>query len=626
MKKIFLYVCAAVLCITLFPNGARAAGMWEKTTEEFGIIADEYMEKVLNEYHIAGCAVSVVKDGRLFFCKGWGYADIKNKTAVDPESTVFQIASVSKLFTATAAMQMVEQGKLSLRDDVNKYLTAFQVDNPYSEPVTLEELLTHTAGLDDRIPLYLRSNGEILYDSMEPLEDVLKKNLPPVVREPGTYCQYSVYGMALAGYLVQEASGQPVDTYITGHILKPLRMDGSSYGLIGAVLPQMARPYKYQDGAYRETAYTLISDGPSGSICATAADMSKFMLMELNGGVLDGVRILDENSINHMQAHHYPQDGRLTGYGLGFYETIRNGHRTIEHGGYLPSFSSKLTLLPEENIGMFIAINTDSPDSSRVCNEFTDLFYGYFTEHIGNTDALNAAAADIPLDIEPGKINGDYSFGAFSLRDATKFKSLFVACNIRCEASGDLVFSAEDIKWSFKYIGGGFFYDKENGNYCSVTGDDGKVILHILGGDYEKVPPVNKILFQISAAYVLMCAALSILLIIRMIRKKETWPRLVPKKVLLPLCLLMMGYYALNGIMALLAAAADTFLVIYLIMPSIATVCYGALGLTVAGSILLCRSWKICPGKLSEKAFFTAFLALSVLTHVFMYTMNGFSI
>ena len=342
-------MCLALLFFFIFSQGSNVYAVSpDKSDYAFERMTDKYMQKVLSEYHVAGATVSVVKDGKLFFKKGYGYSDLEEKTPVDPDTTVFQIASISKLFTSTAVMQMVEQGKLSLDEDVNHYLTAFQVDNPFSKPVTLRNLLTHTAGFDDRVPLYLKSTGDILFDSLEPLEADLKKNMPPVVREPGTYCQYSPYGMALAGYLAETVSGKPLDEYITESILKPLGMNHSSYGLDENVLVNMTKPYRYKNGKYLAGTYTLISDHPSGSICATASDMAAFMLIHLNKGEYNSVRILDENTALDMQAHQYPDDDRLTGYGLGFYETIRNGRRTIEHGGYLPSFSSKMTILPEE--------------------------------------------------------------------------------------------------------------------------------------------------------------------------------------------------------------------------------------------------------------------------------------
>ncbi len=624
MKKYFKAVSLAAGFVTLFalflPKAYAAPALKPENFEE---IADEYMSGAMSEYHVVGAAVSVVKDGKLMFSKGWGVADLEKKTPVDPDKTAFQIASVSKLFTAAAVMQMAEQGRLSLDRDVNGYLTAFKVENPFSEPVTLETLLTHTAGLDGRLPLYVRSNGDVLYDSIAPLESELKYNLPPVVRQPGTWCQYSGYGMALAGYLVQEASGQPIDSYITDHILKPLKMGGSAYGLTAEILPLMAKPYEYKNGEYREGAYTLLGDGPAGSICATASDMAKFMIMLLDGGESGGVRVLAESSVQNMLSHHYPADGRLTGYGLGFYEAMRNGWRTFEHGGHLPSFSSKLSILPEENIGVFIAINTDSPGSGKVCNEFTDIFYDFFTEKNENAEARSAVDANVPLDLDPGRISGVYAMGENSLLDATRIKSVLVTCKVQCDDSGNLRFLGDGLDWKFKYAGGGFFWEQDRGNYCSFTEENGRIVLHILGGEYEKVPAADRILFAISAASVPFFCFVAAFLMVRMARKKE-WTG-IPAGLLISIGLLATGYYLLSGAVALLSAGADTFLVIHVFLPAIPAVCWALLGFTAMAAVYAARYWSTIRN-IKNRAFSAAFLGLTVNTLVFMAIMNGFRI
>ncbi|HET7100758.1 MAG TPA: serine hydrolase domain-containing protein, partial [Terriglobia bacterium] len=109
---------------------------------------DRFFGREMPGWHIPGAAFVLVKDGKVIFTKGYGYADLKNQTPVVPDQTVFRVASVSKVFTATAVMQLAESGKLDLATDVNRYLTHFQIKDPYPQPVTLAELLTHSAGLD----------------------------------------------------------------------------------------------------------------------------------------------------------------------------------------------------------------------------------------------------------------------------------------------------------------------------------------------------------------------------------------------------------------------------------------------------------------------------------------------
>src|SRR5215207_8883610 len=117
---------------------------------EMEAFLDEELGREMEKHHIAGAAVSVVKDGKLFFAKGYGSADLENKTPVDPEQTVFRIGSVGKLFTWTAVMQLAEQGKLDLDEDINAYLD-FRIPDTYPQPITLKHLMTHTSGFDDRL-------------------------------------------------------------------------------------------------------------------------------------------------------------------------------------------------------------------------------------------------------------------------------------------------------------------------------------------------------------------------------------------------------------------------------------------------------------------------------------------
>ncbi len=627
MKKSKLLPIALVLTLLLSMCNtfvyAQTSG--QPTFEQ---ITDDYMQTVLNDYHVAGAAVSVVKDGKIYFQKGYGYTDLSKKTPVNAETTAFQVASVSKLFTATAAMQMVSQNKLSLNQDVNQYLTAFKIINPYSKPVTLEQLLTHTSGLDIRDPLYLKSKGDIFFQSMEPLESVLKKNLPPVVREPGTFCQYNVYAMALAGYLVEKASGMPFDRYVTENLLKPLGMNHSSYGLTASILSNMTKPYQYKNGKYTETAYTLISDHPSGSICATASDMAKFMLMHLNDGQYEGKSILPRDVAENMHAHHYPADSRLTGYTLGFYEAIRNGYRTIEFGGYLPSFSSKMTLLPEKNIGLFVTINTDSKDSGKVCNELIDQFYGYFTERKDAGESSPAFADKVPFDMNPDKITGRYTFDGYGLTDATKLKSLLVTCSVSCDKNGKLNFSGDGLNWDFDYVGKGMFYCKDSGYYCRITISGSQTVLNIIGSDYERIPDLSNYLF-IASLLGLPVFFLSILwLIVSLIRNRKQQNRFatVHKLTTFAMCVVIFCYYGVNAFIGIKSMEADTAPVLSYAIPSLPVIGYLSLILTVTAAGFVFVTWLKNKAAYPAKIWYTVTTAFAAVNVIFMYTMNAMKI
>ncbi|HEY9672570.1 MAG TPA: serine hydrolase domain-containing protein, partial [Waterburya sp.] len=162
--------------------------------QELEAFLDDFFAKEMVKEHVPGAAVALVKDGKIFFSKGYGYADLEKKIPVVPDKTLFRVGSISKLFTTTAVLQLVEQGKLKLDDDVNKYLKRFQVKNTYPKPVTIANLLTHTDGFDSGwgMGAFARRASE-----MTPLGDFLAKRLPPRILPPGEVFLYSDVGMNL---------------------------------------------------------------------------------------------------------------------------------------------------------------------------------------------------------------------------------------------------------------------------------------------------------------------------------------------------------------------------------------------------------------------------------------------
>src|SRR5882724_6640322 len=212
----------------------------ELTKVDFETFLDALIPSQLRNRNIAGAVVSVVKDGQVLFQKGYGYADVEAKKPVLPDQTLFRPGSISKLFTATAVMQLVEQGKLDLDHDVNDYLD-FAIPKTYSQPVTPRQLLTHTAGFEDTLKnLFVAHSSD-----MKPLRTYLVNQMPARIFPPSKVPSYSNYGFTLAGYIVERVSGEKFERYIENHILKPLRMTNSTFDqpLPPQLAPQMSKGY-----------------------------------------------------------------------------------------------------------------------------------------------------------------------------------------------------------------------------------------------------------------------------------------------------------------------------------------------------------------------------------------------
>jgi CubicO group peptidase (beta-lactamase class C family) len=329
---------------------------------ELEAFLDELLTTEMEEHHVAGAAVSVVKDGKLFFAKGYGYANLENGIPVDPEQTIFRIGSISKTFTWTAVMQLVEQGKLDLNADVNTYLD-FRIPDTYPQPITLKHLMTHTSGFEDVLL------GSVVSDPNDllPVRDWLTAHMPVRVRPPGDGTGYANYNAILAGYIVARVSGQPYDQYIQEHILDPL---GMAHSTVQSPVPPDLRAYTSVGYAYVDGVFQVYPEyvdqpagEPSGGVQASVTDMARFMIAHLQGGLysdatIPEARILKESTALQMQSTLYTPDPRLLGLTHGFAELSDNGQRTLGHMGYYPPMHSELLLLPDQNLGVFVAYNS----------------------------------------------------------------------------------------------------------------------------------------------------------------------------------------------------------------------------------------------------------------------------
>lgn len=323
--------------------------------DDLAAFLDAFIAEGLEAYSLPGVTVAVVADGATVFARGYGYADLERGVAVDPETTLFDVGSVAKLFTFTAVMQLVEDGLLDLHSDVNEYLTAFEVPATYPEPVTVAHLLKHTGGFDERdIGAAARTAEEVL-----PVCEYLAERLPPRVRPPGELIAYSNHGTALAGCLVEEVSGLPFAEYVEGRIFDPLGMSRSTFVWPQELMADMAVGYQQEDGTLQPMDIYYRHFGPAGELKTTATDMAHFMLAHLQEGTLEGVRILEAETARQMHRTQFTHHPLLPGFTYGFFEDEFNGRRALVHGGDTnPIFSSLVVLLPEENVGLFVAHNT----------------------------------------------------------------------------------------------------------------------------------------------------------------------------------------------------------------------------------------------------------------------------
>ncbi|HSB66761.1 MAG TPA: serine hydrolase domain-containing protein [Anaerolineales bacterium] len=342
--------------------------------EEF---TDEMIIRQLDEYQIAGATVSIIQDGKIVLAKGYGYADIEEQVPVSPDETIFRIGSTSKLFTWTAIMQLAEQGEIDLNADVNTYLPDFQIPATFPKPITLLDLMSHTAGFEERTTGTEAARAA----EMISLHDYLVTYMPDRVRPPGELSTYSNYGAALAGYIVEVVSGMPFEQYIETFIFEPLSMAHSTFRqpLPLDLADHLATSYSY-NGGFGKGVFSYPNLLPAATMSSTARDMANFIIAQLQSGRFENNKILKPETVALMHTQSFTNDKRLDGFAHGFMEETKNGIRVLWHGGDIGNWHSILAIIPDKNLGFFIGYNSN--ESIQAVNEtYYAILNTYFPSH-----------------------------------------------------------------------------------------------------------------------------------------------------------------------------------------------------------------------------------------------------
>lgn len=347
----------------------------ELTPTDLSAFLDGIVPLEIERGDIAGAVVTIVKDGKIFFARGYGYSDYDKKKPVSPEETLFRVGSVSKLFTWTSAMQLQEEGKINLDSDVNQYID-FKIPSAFGRPVTVWNLMTHTPGFEEV--------DKDLFAPATPfmsLRDYVTTHVPRRIYPPGTVPAYSNYGAALAGYIVQRISRQPFDDYVAENIFKPLEMTHSSFD------QPLPKPLKstmsegYVRASQGPKLFEIVIAAPAGSLASSGIDMAHFMIAHLQDGQYGSARILRPETARLMHTRQFAMDPSVSSVCLGFYEESRNGHRIISHAGDTELFHTDLHLMSDQNLGFFVSYNSLGRDDPNAGSERTSLWHKFLDRY-----------------------------------------------------------------------------------------------------------------------------------------------------------------------------------------------------------------------------------------------------
>jgi len=311
---------------------------------------------VIIESGIVGIGVAIIIDKKLVWSKGYGYADKENKVPFTP-NTIMNIASISKTFTGVCLMKAVEQGKLSLDEDINTYLP-FKVINPYfpNEKITLRDLATHTSSLADRYPFY-SDHYYYLGDTPEQLGDFLKDYFLPagkyyskenfLDKKPGRYRDYSNIGAGLAGYIVEIATGKKLSEYSKRNIFKPLRMNHTGWTLAEIKIANHSKLYDKQGDTLKVIPFYSVPTYPDGGVRTSVLELTKFFIALLNEGEYNGARILKKETAREMQKFQFnatnkPENVNLDKLNSGIFWATKQGATQIGHAGSDPGVKTEM--------------------------------------------------------------------------------------------------------------------------------------------------------------------------------------------------------------------------------------------------------------------------------------------
>jgi CubicO group peptidase (beta-lactamase class C family) len=371
------------------PATAATPAAVSLTAEDANAWLDGYMPYALHTGDIAGAVVAIVKDGQILTERGFGYSDVEKRAPVDPKLTLFRPGSVSKLFTWTAVMQQVEQGKIDLDADVNQYLD-FKIPARDGKPVTMRELMQHVAGFEEQ------AKGIMSDDPKSPgFEALLKQWVPERVFAPGSTPAYSNYGASLAGYIVQRVSGESFDDYLDKHIFAPLDM---KYSTFRQPLPANLEPLMskcYTQASEPPKGFEIIGPAPAGALASPAEDMAHFMIAHLQNGEYHGNRILKAETAEMMHNSPLTILPPLNRMELGFFETNINGREVIAHLGDTQCFHTSLHLFLKEGVGFYVSFN--SPGKAGAAGGLRGALFDDFADRYFPAAEAAATAVDAKI-------------------------------------------------------------------------------------------------------------------------------------------------------------------------------------------------------------------------------------
>ena len=319
-------------------------------------LAGEQIEQERKRRHVPGISAGVVYDQELIWTQGYGQANLDTGAAADA-NTIYRVASISKLFTATMLMQLRDAGRLQLDDPVEKYLPEFKVSSPFvdARPLTFRQLVSHGSGLT-------REGGHTGWQSMDmpTIETLLELASQAEMRLPTmTEPKYSNLAIAILGHALQRIAGMPYTTWINERIIGPLGMTSSGFDRAALAQDKFAQGYHRDEARQPFPSKHWDEQGfkPAGGLYSTVNDIARFMSLQFREGLAGGAQVLGSSTLREMHQPIIVTPDFESGYGVGWGIRRQTGYKVIGHSGGLPGYTTNITLVPPLKLGVIIFTN-----------------------------------------------------------------------------------------------------------------------------------------------------------------------------------------------------------------------------------------------------------------------------
>lgn len=481
------------------------------------------LEQIIQENRIAGAMISIATTDTILFSGGIGYADIAEKEKATKDH-LFRIGSISKGFVALGILKLESEGKMSLKDPILKIDPDLPVRNKWKveAPITVENVLEHTAGFDD-MHIHAVYNNK---DEIEPAsrELVYRDRKSLISRwKPGTRMSYSNPGYVLAGHLVETVSKSPYTSYIKSEILDKIGMVNSAFYFRAPANNKMAQGYYHEGGEFKEMDFVTINGGPAGSICASARDMAVYLQYVLNRKTNEGQEVIPVERFDRWENPETTlavKRGFPGGYGLANGNSWRKGHLFHGHNGGIDGFSSHYIYSRTADLGISICMNTGG-SPGVLMNPILDFLME------DEEPELDRQILPIPSEIKE-KYEGFYNFKSPRLQMRAPFTQMTNGVELKFQEDTVLVndiFGTEKDKWV--YGGNGEFYVGTEGlPFAKLFQEEGKSILW-LGNEYAEKGSKGIRMAKNLAIWISVLVVLSYIVIIlfwmffRLIKKRK---------------------------------------------------------------------------------------------------------